>query len=98
MGRETIPILIGKKWTQILVLMFTGLVAALMVASAVGGLVTSLAYPLLIVPAYSLFSLYLYHRRVIFQGTLFELVTDFEFIMAGLVSVVWFWIYGGSAV
>ncbi len=97
-GRETIPILIGKKWTQILVLMFIGLVTALMIASAVGGLITPLAYPLLIIPAYSLLSLYLYHRRVIFQGTLFELVTDFEFIMAGLVSVLWFWIKGGAGI
>ncbi len=89
-GRETIPIIIGKPWTQRLVLIVTGIVALLLAASSYMGLVTSLGWWLLAVPGYSLFTLWLYHRRVIFQGVTFEVVVDLEFILAGVVSTIWF--------
>jgi (E)-4-hydroxy-3-methyl-but-2-enyl pyrophosphate reductase len=89
-GRETIPIIIGKPWTQRLVLILTGGVALLLVWSAAIGVVTPLGWWLLVVPGYCLFTLWLYHRRVIFQGITFEVMVDLEFILAGVVSAVWF--------
>lgn len=89
-GRETIPIIIGKPWTQRLVLILTGIVALILAWSALAGVVTSLGWWLLIVPGYCLFTLWLYHRRVIFQGVTFEVMVDLEFILAGVVSTIWF--------
>lgn len=89
-GRETIPVIIGKPWTQRLVLVLTGVVALLLIWARLSGAVTSLGWWLLIVPVYCLSTLWLYHRRVIFQGVTFEAVVDFEFILAGIVSTAWF--------
>ncbi|MBN2223356.1 MAG: 4-hydroxy-3-methylbut-2-enyl diphosphate reductase [Deltaproteobacteria bacterium] len=89
-GRETIPVIIGKPWTQRLVLILTGVVALILALSVSAGLVTSLGWWLMIVPGYCLFTLWLYHRRVIFQGITFEVMVDLEFILAGVVSTVWF--------
>ena len=90
-GKETIPVIIGKPWTQRLVLILTGCHrAAPGMGDAAAGAVTSLGWWLLVVPAYGLFSLWLYHRRVIFQGVAFEVAADFEFILAGVISTAWF--------
>jgi (E)-4-hydroxy-3-methyl-but-2-enyl pyrophosphate reductase len=89
-GRETIPVIIGKPWTQRLVLILTGVVALILAWSTAAGIVTSLGWWLMIVPGYCLFTLWLYHRRVIFQGITFEVMVDLEFILAGVVSTVWF--------
>jgi len=89
-GRETIPIVIGKGWTQRLLVFLTAVVLCVLAASTAVGLVTSAGWWLLIIPLYTFFVLYLYHRRVIFQGIVFELVVDFGFILAGLTSLVWF--------
>jgi len=89
-GKETIPLIIGKPWTQRLVLVLTGAVALILAWSTAAGVVTSLGWWLLTVPGYCLFTLWLYHRRVIFQGITFEVMVDLEFILAGVVSAVWF--------
>ncbi|MBN1881467.1 MAG: 4-hydroxy-3-methylbut-2-enyl diphosphate reductase [Deltaproteobacteria bacterium] len=89
-GRETIPIVIGKGWTQRLLVVLTALVMCVLIVSTATGLVTSVGWWLLIIPFYTFCVLYLYHRRVIFQGIVFELVVDFGFILAGMTSLVWF--------
>ncbi len=89
-GRETIPIIIGKQWTQRLVVVLTIAAAALLAASCVVGMIAPLGWWLLVIPGYALFALWLYHRRVIFQGITFEVVVDFEFILAGIIGSVWY--------
>jgi 4-hydroxybenzoate polyprenyltransferase len=89
-GRETIPIIIGKPWTQRLVLILTGIIALLLAVASLTRVVTALGWWLMAVPCYSLFTLWLYHRRLIFQGVTFEVAVDLEFILAGIVSTVWF--------
>jgi (E)-4-hydroxy-3-methyl-but-2-enyl pyrophosphate reductase len=89
-GKETIPVIIGKPWTQRLVLILTGIMVLLLVWATPTGVVTGLGWWLMVVPAYCLMTLWLYHRRVIFQGVAFEGVVDLEFILAGVISTVWF--------
>ena len=89
-GKETIPVIIGKPWTQRLVLILTGAIALLLVWATLTGVVTPLGWWLMVVPAYCLLTLWLYHRRVIFQGVAFEAVVDLEFILAGVISTAWF--------
>jgi 4-hydroxy-3-methylbut-2-enyl diphosphate reductase len=88
-GRETIPIVIGKGPTQRLLVVLLVFVSLVLTFSAILGLVTMLAYWLLVIPVYCLFTLYLYHRRVIFQGVPFEVVVDLEFIIAGVLAAIW---------
>ncbi len=88
-GRETIPIVLGKELTQRLLVVLLAVVSLVLTFSAMWGLVTPLGYWLLVIPVYCLFTLYLYHRRVIFQGIPFEIVVDLEFILAGILAAVW---------
>lgn len=88
-GRETIPIVIGKGPTQRLLVALVAIVSLVLTFSAMWGLVTPLGYWLLVIPVYCLFTLYLYHRRLIFQGVPFETVVDLEFILAGVLAAVW---------
>ena len=89
-GRETMPIIIGKDWTRRLLIFLNFIVFLLLIISAIMDIVTPLGFLLLVIPLYSLLVLYLYHQRVIFQGAMFELVVDFEFILAGGLALVWF--------
>jgi 4-hydroxy-3-methylbut-2-enyl diphosphate reductase len=91
-GRETMPIVIGKERTQRLVLALAIVSIIIIALSTYAGLVTSLGYWLIGISFYSLLSLYLYHRRVIFQGIVFEMVVDLEFILAGILSALWFFV------
>jgi (E)-4-hydroxy-3-methyl-but-2-enyl pyrophosphate reductase len=89
-GRETIPIIIGTQWTQRLVVILTMAAAALLFFSCALGIISSLGWWLLSIPAYSLLVSSLYEGRLIFQGISFEVVVDFEFILAGIIASVWF--------
>jgi len=91
-GRETIPIVIGKSATQWLVIILSTLASLLLIFSAAVALIPALGFWLILVPLYAFCTLYLYHRRVIFQGISFEIVVDFEFIMGGILSWICFYI------
>ena len=88
-GRETIPILIGKEKTKIFLLAISGLAAiGLLIFSRIGWL-SSLGYLLIIPIAYTIFYLYLYHRRIISQGLSCEGVVDGKFILTGVIAFIW---------
>ena len=88
-GRETIPILIGKEKTKIFLLAISGLAAiGLFIFSRIGWL-SSLGYLLIIPIAYTIFYLYLYHRRIISQGLSCEGVVDGKFILTGVIAFIW---------
>ncbi len=88
-GRETIPILIGKEKTKIFLLAISGLAAiGLFIFSRIGWL-SSLGYLLIIPIVYTIFYLYLYHRRIISQGLSCEAVVDGKFILTGVIAFIW---------
>ena len=88
-GRETIPILIGKEKTKIFLLAISGLAAiGLFIFSRIGWL-SSLGYLLIIPIGYTIFYLYLYHRRIISQGLSCEAVVDGKFILTGVIAFIW---------
>jgi len=88
-GRETIPILIGKEKTKIFLLAISGLAAiGLLIFSRIGWL-SSLGYLLIIPIGYTIFYLYLYHRRIISQGLSCEGVVDGKFILTGVIAFIW---------
>jgi 4-hydroxybenzoate polyprenyltransferase len=89
-GRETIPIIIGKRWTQRVVLILVLVSAVLLGIGSAVSILPSLGWWLLVIPIYALGSLGLYRSRFIFQGVPFEVVVDFEFVLAGLIAVGWY--------
>ncbi len=88
-GKETIPIAIGKNNTKvILVVMLTSL-TILLIISPMNGWTSGFSYYLLPCVAYACGYLYLYHKRLIPSGFACESITDFNFILAGIMVAVW---------
>ncbi len=89
LGKETIPIAIGKERTKTILIIITALVAVLMSASPWLGWTTSLGYCLLPCVAYASGYQYLFQKRIVSEGLLSETITDFNFILAGIIAFVW---------
>jgi 4-hydroxy-3-methylbut-2-enyl diphosphate reductase len=88
-GRETIPILIGQKRTQRMLLILTVIIAAIMFSSAVFELVPTLSYYLILSPAFMVVCLHAFQKQRIQAGRLFEAIIDSNFILTGLVTYLW---------
>jgi 4-hydroxy-3-methylbut-2-enyl diphosphate reductase len=89
-GRETIPILAGIKNTKAILVALTILLALVLIISGPLGWTSTLSSVLLLGVLYTAFYLYLYHRRVISQGTVFELVVDGVFYFCGILAYLWY--------
>ncbi len=89
-GRETLPIILGKGKTKLLLITILACLTLLLSFSAIWGWTSSLSIWLLLPVAYAYFYLYLYHRRFIFQGILSEAVVDTGFILSGATAYLWF--------
>ncbi len=85
-GRETIPILIGPKRTQIMLLFLTIIIGIFMVLSAALDLVPSLGYYLIFSPAFMVMCLYIFQKQRIHVSSLSEAVIDSNFIIIGLAA------------
>ncbi len=88
-GRETLPIILGKRKMKLLLITLLILLTFLLPLSWIWGWTSSLALWLLLPVAYAYFYLFLYHRRIIFQGILSEAVVDTGFILSGLTAYLW---------
>jgi len=92
-GKETLPIVLGRKKTETLVVLFLFLLGAILTVSEPLGWATSLAPFLLLSLAYVVSYYWLYRKRILGWGFLFEGVVDGSFIFAGLLALLWalFW-------
>lgn len=88
-GRETIPILIGPKQTQIMLLILALIIGTFMFLSASFGLVPALGYYLIFSPAFMVICFYVFHKRRFQVSTLFEAIIDSNFIFIGLITYLW---------
>jgi (E)-4-hydroxy-3-methyl-but-2-enyl pyrophosphate reductase len=88
-GRETIPILTGIDNTKSILVAMTALLAVILILSAPLGWTSGLSMWLLVGVLYTALYLLLYHRRVISQGTGFELMVDGVFMLCGLLAYLW---------
>ena len=88
-GKETIPIAIGKERTKIM------LVGVAIIMAAILGVSPRLAwtsnFSLFLIPCvlYASFYLLLYHKKAIGEGLFCEAVADFNFILAGILAFLW---------
>ncbi|MBW2085460.1 MAG: 4-hydroxy-3-methylbut-2-enyl diphosphate reductase [Deltaproteobacteria bacterium] len=92
-GQETIPIIVGEERTLSLLTVTNGLLIVVLVGGWLLEFMPSLALFLLALPAYAAFYLALYQRERLVIGTFFEALVDADFLLAGLVSWVW-WLTG----
>lgn len=88
-GKETIPILIGEKYTMNLSIFLTLICAISLMIFAYLGLITSIGYWLIGVMAYLQFCLFLYRERPPMETLHFEGLMDGTFILAGITSLLW---------
>ncbi|MBI5664088.1 MAG: 4-hydroxy-3-methylbut-2-enyl diphosphate reductase [Nitrospirae bacterium] len=88
-GRETIPILIGPRQTQIMLLILAIIIGTFMFLSAFFGLVPSLGYFLIFSPVFVVACFYIFQKHRIQVSTLFEAIIDSNFILVGLITYFW---------
>jgi len=88
-GKETIPIVLGKQATKLMLLGFVLFQASILIWAASSGLVSNLGYWLLGSVAFECLYLGLYHRRIITRGILFELVVDASLIVPAVITLLW---------
>ena len=88
-GKETIPIAIGKNNTKAILVVMLTLLTILLVISPMIGWTSGFSYYLLPCVAYACGYLYLYHKRLIPTGFACEIITDFNFILAGIMVAIW---------
>ncbi len=96
-GRETIPIIIGEAKTINLLKLVVLVLAAALTAGWAAGLLTSLALVLLVCAAYAGLHLFLFRRDQIVGGTISEAMIDANFILAGILSLLWAVFQGGMS-
>ncbi|ODS34413.1 MAG: 4-hydroxy-3-methylbut-2-enyl diphosphate reductase [Candidatus Scalindua rubra] len=88
-GKETIPIAIGKGNTKIILVVISILLTVLLIVSPMIGWTSGFSYYLLPCVVYACGYLYFYHKRLIPSGLACEGITDFNFILAGVMVVIW---------
>jgi 4-hydroxy-3-methylbut-2-enyl diphosphate reductase len=89
LGKETIPIAIGKERTKKILVSITLFMASLLIAGTLLGWISTLGYFLLPCIAYASGYQYLFQKRIITEGLLLETIADFNFIFAGLMAILW---------
>ena len=89
LGKETIPIAIGKERTKKILITLTAAVTILLFISPLLGWTTTLGYYLLPCVAYAFGYQYLFQKRIVSEGLLLETIADFNFILAGIIAFVW---------
>jgi (E)-4-hydroxy-3-methyl-but-2-enyl pyrophosphate reductase len=88
-GKETIPIVLGKWKTEGLVILLLIFLGALLTVAEPLGWTTSLASFLVVSLGYVVSYYYLYRRKVTGWGFLFEWIVDGSFIFTGLLGFLW---------
>jgi len=88
-GKETIPIAIGKTNTKVILIAMSLLLTILLIISPMNGWTSGFSYYLLPCVAYACGYLCLYHKRLIPSGLACESITDFNFILAGIMVAIW---------
>ena len=96
-GKETIPIVLGKWKTEALVVLLLIFLGAVLTVAGPLGWTSSLAAFLLISLGYAVSYYYLYRQKVTGWGFLFEWIVDGSFIFAGLLGFLWSMLLGSKS-
>lgn len=88
-GRETIPVVVGKQKTQTLLAAICLLLAVMLVSSALVGWTSPLSLVLLINLFYIWICFRLCDRRASLSGIVLEGLLETSYVIAGLCSILW---------
>ena len=88
-GKETIPIAIGKESTKAMLVAISIVLTILLITSPMVGWTSEFSYYLIPCVIYACGYLYLYHKRLMPGGLVCESITDLNFILAGIMVVIW---------
>lgn len=88
-GKETLPIVLGRRNTEILVTVLLVCLAAVLTLAGIFGWASSLCLYLVLSVGYMVGYYWLYRKKFLGGGFLFEGVVEGSFIFAGAVAFVW---------
>jgi (E)-4-hydroxy-3-methyl-but-2-enyl pyrophosphate reductase len=88
-GKETIPIVLGKRATEILVFCLLFFLGGMLILVPSLKWTPTVTYFLLLSLGYVIAYYYLYQKRTLGRGFLFEGVVDGGFIFSGLLAFLW---------
>lgn len=88
-GRETIPILIGQRKTQTILMILAVFTGVFMLASSYTGFIPELGYFLSIFPVLMVIELYIFQKRRVQESKLFEMIIDSNFVITGVIAYIW---------
>ena len=88
-GKETIPIVLGKRTTEILVIWLLLFLCGMLTVAAPLQWATTVTFFLLISLGYVVAYYFLYQKRILGRGFFFEGVVDGSFIFSGVLAFLW---------
>jgi 4-hydroxy-3-methylbut-2-enyl diphosphate reductase len=88
-GKETIPIVLGKRNTQRLLILLVAMIGAAFLVLPSLGIVPYLSYGLVGVILYMGYCLHLVFRQEFMRSVRLEILMDGGFILAGLIVLIW---------
>jgi 4-hydroxy-3-methylbut-2-enyl diphosphate reductase len=88
-GRETLPTVIGTKWTKVMVYTLVVLQAAIIASGVLFGWLSRFGWYMLAISIYVCAYLALFHRGTINRETPVEVMGDSQFILAGLLAFLY---------
>ncbi len=89
-GKETIPIVLGKRKTQILAVFLLAFLGGLLIWAPIWGWTSSITFFFLFSLAYVVIYYFLYREQILGLGFLFEGVVDGSLIFAGILGIIWY--------
>jgi 4-hydroxy-3-methylbut-2-enyl diphosphate reductase len=89
-GKETIPIVLGRRKTQILTVSLLFLLGGVLILAPLLKWTSPITFFFLISLAYVVIYYFLYRKQILGQGFLFEGVVDGSLIFAGFLGLIWF--------
>lgn len=95
-GKETIPIVLGKRRTQILAVALIALLGGVLIMAPLFKWTSPITFFFLISLAYVVTYYFLYREQILGRGFLFEGVVDGSLIFSGLLGLIWFILKNGS--
>lgn len=88
-GRETIPIVIGRRWTERIISVLLIALTALLIAGWVTKIFPVLSLLLLITVGYIILTAYNKWHTEFYQGLAYDAMIDGQFILVGLIAIIW---------
>ncbi|MDY6904000.1 MAG: 4-hydroxy-3-methylbut-2-enyl diphosphate reductase [Thermodesulfobacteriota bacterium] len=88
-GKETIPILLGADRAMRLLIYILAVLFFVLPIAAFLGIIDTVGYMMMIVPAYDYLLLRLYKQDALYSGATLEFLLESQFYLAGIIAVIW---------